>query len=199
MLNFCTLIKNHPIWVDLRVASWVESYCLEVGKVGARNLVVVWAVVKNVGRSIPVQIVITLVSYSVTYKWRDLELCNINFTLTVVVFLSWIGNKGAIVRLISNPVSVLVSVAGVSLSIAIHIVLVIVRLAWTVVQGVRNSVLVTVLRSVTRVTDAVLVSVSLILVAGVWAVVADVSQAVTVRVFLIPVWVIRTIVISGAT
>ena len=47
---------------------WIKIYCLEVGKVGARNLVVVWAVVKNVGRSIPVQIVITLVSYSVTYK-----------------------------------------------------------------------------------------------------------------------------------
>ena len=113
--------------------------------------------------------------------------------------MSWVSHKRAIVRVIGHSIAVFVVVANVSPAIPILIVLVVVGLVRTVVQGVRNSVLVTVLTYVAHIANSILVPVRLIRVAVLWAVVTDIAQAISVRVLLIAVWMIRTVVISVAT
>ena len=66
--NFRTLIQDHPVWVLLRLAVWVESYRLKVVEVGEGNPAVVWAVVLKVCRSISIPIAIALVPNSVVYE-----------------------------------------------------------------------------------------------------------------------------------
>ena len=63
--NFRTLIQNHPVWVLLRAAVWVESYRLKVVEVGDGYSAVVWAVVQRVNCSITIPIAIAFVTNSV--------------------------------------------------------------------------------------------------------------------------------------
>ena len=66
--DLCSFVQNHPLWVFLRAALWVKSYCLEVVEVRSEDPSVVRAVVQRIITSIPVKIIFALVSNLVIWK-----------------------------------------------------------------------------------------------------------------------------------
>merc|ERR1719237_1179944 len=168
--NFCSLVVDHPVRVNLRVPVRIENHCLVGPEVGGIYLAVVGAVVHEVDNVVSVLIVLTDVSLSIA----------------ILVKLLRIVLDPAVVSFIHDSIVVRIRIALVSRPIFICVMLICIWTVGTVVQGIWNSILVLVVVRVANVSKCVLVPVGLIRVAHIGAVVTSIPKPISV---LVLVWV----------
>merc|ERR1719184_603156 len=160
--NFCSLVVNHPVRVNLGVPVRVENHRLVGPEVCGIYLAVVGAVIHEINNVVSILIVLTDVTLSVA----------------ILVKLLRIVLDPAVVSFIHDSVIIRIRIALISRPIFVCIMLIRIWTVRTVVQGIWDSILVLIVVCVTNVSKPVSVRVLLVQVCNQWTVVSLIENSV---------------------